>query len=73
MGDTLPPPIRKLGRSRMITQTGLLPIEVPLVDGSNHIWRVIGAATSATAAAVLLAYCFQPLIHFAYLLFLLSS
>ncbi len=56
----------------MITQTGM-PVEIPSVDGSDDLWRVIGAATSATAAAMLLAYCFQPLITFAYLLILLAG
>ena len=57
----------------MITQTGMLPVELPFVDGSGDLWRVFGAATSATAAAVLLAYCFQPLINLAYLVVLLSG
>ena len=57
----------------MITQTGMLPVEVPIADGSDDLWRVIGAATSATAAAVLLAYCFQPLITLAYLVLLLAG
>lgn len=57
----------------MITQTGILPVEVPFVDGSNNLWRAIGAATAATAAAALFAYCFQPLINLAYLVFLLAG
>jgi len=57
----------------MITQTGMLPVEAPLMVGSGDLWRVIGAATSATAAAVLLAYCCQPLINLAYLMFLLAG
>jgi anti-sigma-K factor RskA len=57
----------------MITQTGMLPAEPLFVDGSDDLWRVIGAATSATTAAVLLAYCFQPFITLAYLVFLLAG
>ena len=57
----------------MITQTGLLPVEAPFADGSDDLWRVIGAVTSATAAAVLLAYCFQPVITLAYLVLVLAG
>ena len=57
----------------MITQTGLLQVEDHIADESNDLWGVIGAVTAATAAAMLLAYCFQPLITLAYVVLLLAS
>jgi hypothetical protein len=57
----------------MITQTGLPVVDVTFTEDFHEFWRVAGAVTSATAAAILLAYGIQPFIKLASLFILLAG
>ncbi len=55
----------------MITETGLPVVDIPLTE--SDIWRIIGAVSSATATAILLAYGLQPFIKFAHVVLMLAG